>query len=204
VSRAALPAPIPRVRSLAELRRAEAGCTRCELHEAATQTVHGEGRDGAWLMLVGEQPGDREDEVGRPFVGPSGRLLERALADVGVDRDETYLTNAVRHFRWESRGARRIHKTPGTEHVRACLPWLMAELELVQPRVVVCLGAVAGRALLGPAFRVTRSRGRLIDAPIAASVVATVHPSAVLRDRQRQAAYLGFVDDLQVAASARP
>ncbi len=180
-------------------RRAET-CTACELFEHATQTVFGEGPVPARLMLVGEQPGDVEDRRGHPFVGPSGALLRGALADVGLDADEVYLTNAVKHFRWEARGKRRIHKGPGVEHVRACHRWLEGELSLVDPEVVVLLGATAVRAL-APEKRVTKDRGRpfpLLDR----TVVVTTHPSAVLRASDRDAARAELVHDLDVAVAA--
>jgi DNA polymerase len=156
-------------------------------------------------MLVGEQPGDREDREGRPFVGPAGALLDRALAEAGVDRDAVYVTNAVKHFRFEERGTRRIHQRPGAEHVRACRPWLEAELAVVRPEVLVCLGATASQALLGRGVRVTADRGRWLDSPLADRVTVTVHPSSVLRARgedERDAAFAALVDDLATVADA--
>lgn len=186
-----------------DVRESAATCTRCELYEHATQTVFGDGPVPAPLMLVGEQPGDHEDVEGEPFVGPAGHLLDRALRDAGIERRRVYVTNAVKHFRWEPRGKRRIHKTPGTEHVRACRLWLDEELRLVQPGLVVVLGAVAAKALLGPSFRLTQHRGEIMSWNDT-RLTATVHPSAVLRtdDAGRPAAYAAFVADLRVAATA--
>ena len=174
---------LPGVVTLPNLRRAAAGCRGCDLYRCATQTVFGEGRRHARLMLVGEQPGDQEDRAGQPFVGPSGRLLDAALVAAGIDRDQVYVTNAVKHFRWEPRAGtkKRIHKTPSARQIKACHPWLQAELAVVQPEVVVALGATAARSLMGNDFRVTRSRGKPIEVDFARALVATVHPSAVLR-----------------------
>ncbi len=185
---------------LAGLREAAARCTRCGLYRDATQTVFGAGMAGAWLMLVGEQPGDREDLAGEPFVGPAGGLLDRALTEAGIERDGIYVTNAVKHFKFTRQGKRRIHQRPTVAEVRACRPWLDAELSAVAPEVVVVMGATAGKAVLGPSFRVTRQRGE----PLRWNerlLVATVHPSSVLRapDDQRAAAFAGLVDDLRVA-----
>lgn len=179
------------------------GCTRCELHLCGTQTVFGDGPASAEVMLVGEQPGDKEDLAGEPFVGPAGRILDEALAAAGIDRRRTYVTNAVKHFRWEARGKQRIHKKPGRAHVKACRPWLDAELEIVAPEVVVLLGSVAAQALLGPSFKITQHRGEVLaDTGFAPHVVPTVHPSSILRgppeDRRRNLA--AMVDDLKVAA----
>lgn len=202
------------------LRRAATGCQGCHLHEAATQTVFSAGPVGARVVLVGEQPGDVEDQRGEPFVGPAGRLLHRALAEVGVAAETTYRTNAVKHFKFTSAGAgkRRIHATPDSHEVDACRPWLVAELALLDPELLVVLGATAGRALLGPSFRVTRSRGTLLPWPAvaagqelarteegghrAAFMVPTVHPSAVLRAKDREAAYAEFLSDLRVGTGA--
>lgn len=190
------------------LRRRAAGCTACELYADATQTVFGEGRPGARILLAGEQPGDREDVEGEPFVGPAGRLLDRALDRAGVDRADAYVTNVVKHFRFRQEGKRRIHRTPGTEHVRACLPWLHEELTVVKPRLVVTLGATAAKALLGSSFRLTRHRGELQEYE-GLPLLATVHPSAVLRapsDRRDQELE-DFVADLALAgrtAAATP
>jgi DNA polymerase len=207
-------AEVPVGTDLAGLREAASGCRACELWEPATQTVFGAGPVDARMLLVGEQPGDVEDRRGLPFVGPAGRLLDRALAEAGIDREMTYVTNAVKHFRFTDNGKRRIHQTPGPEHVAACRPWLDAELTLLAPEVVVCLGATAARALLGADFRVTRQRGQLMpfDPPTAgedaavtsAWILATTHPSAVLRvpSDARSAAYDALVADLAVAAGA--
>jgi len=153
-------------------------------------------------MLVGEQPGDKEDRAGKPFVGPAGSILDRALDELGVERTHVYLTNVVKHFRWEASGTRRIHKTPSTEHVRVCLPWFEQELAIVEPEVVVCLGAVAARALLGSSFKLTRERGKFVTWDRPGLVLATVHPASVLRSDDRQAAYTAFVRDLEVAVKA--
>jgi uracil-DNA glycosylase len=179
-------------------------CRACELYRDATQTVFGEGPRSARLMLVGEQPGNYEDRAGRPFVGASGRLLDDALVEVGIDRAEAYVTNAVKHFKWVARGRARASVKPNLGEMRACAPWLRAELELVRPRVVVCLGATAAQALLGPAFRVTRQRGELLtDTGVAPFVLATVHPSSILRiadPEARHEQHRRFVADLRRAA----
>jgi len=203
------PAPVPsRPRSLDQLRQAAAGCRACDLYERATQTVFGEGRAGAWLMFVGEQPGDREDLTGAPFVGPAGGLLDRGLADAGIDRKAAYVTNVVKHFKWQPRGKRRIHDRPNREEIDACRPWLEAELAKVAPRVVVCLGATAAQALIGRSFRVTQQRGQVLPSPLGPPVAATVHPSSILRaadGADRRAAYAAFVDDLRrIAAAVNP
>jgi DNA polymerase len=196
---------IPPRPTLPKLRDAAAGCRACHLWTLGTQTVFGEGPRRATVMLVGEQPGDREDVEGHPFVGPSGRLLDEALDEAGIDRGAVYVTNVVKHFKWERSpgGKRRIHKTPNAAEIGACRPWLDAELALVKPRVVVCLGATAAKALLGRQFRVTADRGKPIDSPIADRVVATVHPSSVLRAPDpdaRERARAAFVADLKVVA----
>jgi len=181
----------------AEVRR----CTRCELYEGATQAVFGDGLVKSEVMFVGEQPGDREDRDGHPFVGPAGRVLDRALEAAGIDRRLAYVTNAVKHFRYEQRGKRRIHQRPGAEHIRACRPWLDAELEVVRPRVLVCLGAVAAQALLGSKVKVTKDRGKPLESDLAPFVLVTIHPSAILRERDepaREEAFAAFVADLQV------
>jgi len=185
---------------LDELRRKAAGCTACELYADATQTVFGSGRAGARIVLAGEQPGDKEDLAGEPFVGPAGRLLDRALERAGVDRGDAYVTNVVKHFRFRSEGKRRIHRTPGVEHVRACLPWLSSELATVRPTVLVTLGATAAKALLGSSFRLTRHRGELLEFE-GLPLLATVHPSAVLRtpEDRREEAFDGLVADLVLA-----
>jgi uracil-DNA glycosylase family protein len=203
----------PNPQSLDELKAAAAGCRGCELYENATQTVFGRGAPHAKIVFVGEQPGDVEDQQGLPFVGPAGRLLRDAVDDAGIDPSSVYITNAVKHFRFELRGKRRIHQNPGPAHITACRPWLVAEFALLQPQLVVVLGATAAKALLGPAFRVTRSRGELMPWPASAQhpedfpvaeiqALATIHPSAVLRADDRDTAYKGLVDDLRVAASA--
>jgi DNA polymerase len=186
--------------SLASLREAAAGCRGCDLWRNATQTVFGEGAASAELMFVGEQPGDSEDTEGRPFVGPAGRLLEQALEEVGIDRAATYVTNVVKHFKWQGRGKRRIHQKPNWTEIAACRPWLDAELAVVKPRVLVCLGATAAQALLGRDFRVSRSRGELVDSPLAEIVTATVHPSSILRADDRDAEYAAFIEDLKQVA----
>jgi uracil-DNA glycosylase len=187
---------------LDELRRSAAGCTRCELYKTATQVVFGEGRVSAETMFIGEQPGDQEDKLGRPFVGPAGKLFDEALEDAGIDREQVYLTNAVKHFKWVARGKRRIHQKPNWSEITACSPWLEAELDAVRPRVLVCLGAVAAQALLGRQFRVTRERGKPVESELAEHVLATVHPSSILRGEpeQRERSYQAFVDDLKVVA----
>jgi DNA polymerase len=199
---------IPDHPTLATLRAAAAGCRACDLWRRGTQTVFGEGRPRARVVLVGEQPGHEEDLAGRPFVGPAGRLLDRALAEAGIDRTTAYVTNVVKHSKWEPRGKRRIHAKPSSAEIAACLPWLQAELAIVKPRVLVCLGATAARALLGSQFRVTRQRGELVPSTLALRVMATVHPSSILRapDRAtREAEMARFVDDLRrVAAALRP
>ena len=189
--------------ALEELRAEAARCTRCQLYERATQTVVGEGPPRAPLMLVGEQPGDLEDRDGRPFVGPAGRLLDKALTAAGVDRGSVYLTNAVKHFKWVQRGKRRIHQTPLVGEINACHPWLDAELEVVNPRIVVALGAVAARALLGPGARVTALRGRMLTLAGGREGFVTVHPSSILRvaDAEYRRVEMGrLVEDLRVAA----
>ena len=185
---------------LDELRRKAAGCTACELHADATQTVFGSGQAGARIVLAGEQPGDKEDLAGEPFVGPAGRLLDRALEGAGVDRQDAYVTNVVKHFRFRQEGKRRIHRTPGVEHVRACLPWLSSELATVRPQVLVTLGATAAKALLGSSFRLTQHRGELLEFE-GLPLLATVHPSAVLRtpEDRREDAFDGLVADLTLA-----
>jgi DNA polymerase len=175
------------------------------LYKTATQVVFGEGPKAARVMFVGEQPGDQEDRQGEPFVGPAGALLDKALADAGIPRERVYVTNAVKHFKWEPRGKRRIHKKPRASEVKACRPWLEAELRAVQPAIVVCLGATAAQSMLGASFKLMRQRGQVVSSPLAARVVATIHPSAVLRapdSESRQLAYDSLVADLKVAAKA--
>lgn len=218
-----VPAQPPTGVGLDGLRAAAAGCRACELWEPATQTVFGEGPETARIVFVGEQPGDQEDRKGEPFVGPAGRLLDKALGEAGIDRRDAYITNAVKHFRFTPTAKRRIHQTPGPEHLRACRPWLEAEFAVLQPEVVVCLGATAAKALISPSFRITKERGQLIpwappgvaaaegepadddeDAPHQTWILATTHPSAILRtpDEARTAAYEALVADLRVVAQA--
>ena len=195
---------VPPGADLDQLKEAAAGCTACPLHERGTQTVFGEGRPRSRVMLVGEQPGDQEDLKGRPFVGPAGQLLDWALEKAGIDRSQAYVTNVVKHFKWVPRGKRRIHSKPSSMEIKACLPWLEAELEVVQPEVIVLLGATAAQALLGPSFRVTRERGRFIRSNLAPHVMATVHPSSLLRiedDGERKDAIRVFVRELREVAA---
>ena len=190
--------------SLQALREAAVGCRACPLWETGTQTVFGEGRPRAPVMLVGEQPGDQEARAGRPFVGPAGRLLDEALETAGIDREAAYVTNVVKHFKWEARGKRRIHAKPAWSEIAACRPWLDGELEAVRPTVLVCLGATAAQALLGRQFRVTKQRGTWIESDLAEHVTATIHPSAILRqrtDEDRHREMDAFVDDLRRVAT---
>jgi DNA polymerase len=194
---------MPKRLTIESLREAAAGCQACDLWEKATQTVFGEGKDKARLMLVGEQPGDREDVEGHPFVGPAGRVLDEALEAAGIARANVYLTNAVKHFRWEQRGKRRLHSKPSQVHVRACRPWLMAELEAVHPRLMVLLGATAAQSVMGSNFKVTQQRGKVLPSPLGVPVLATVHPSSILRspdDAERERAMDGLIADLKIAA----
>ncbi len=193
---------VPADATLAELRAAAAACKACPLWKTGTQTVFGEGPEDAELMFVGEQPGDREDLEGRPFVGPAGHLFDQALEDAGIDRSQAYVANAVKHFKWTARGKRRIHQKPSWSEITACKPWLEAELAALQPRVLVPMGAVAAQALLGKQFRVTRERGRPVESDLAPVVIATIHPSAVLRAQDREREYNGLVDDLRTVAAA--
>ena len=196
------PAPVPATSSLTIVKKAARGCTACPLYKRATQTVFGEGPKNARLMLVGEQPGDQEDLAGKPFIGPAGRILARALEEAGFNRDELYVTNAVKHFKWEPRGKRRIHQKPNSREIAACRPWLEAEVRLVRPNVLVCLGATAAQTIFGPAFRVTRERGKILKCELAPKVVATVHPSSLLRqpdEEARKREYARFVADLRAA-----
>ena len=191
--------------SLSVLRESAAGCKACDLWKRGTQTVFGEGKRTARVVLVGEQPGNDEDLAGRPFVGPAGRVLDEALVGAGIDRRETYVTNVVKHFKWEPRGKRRIHSKPNAVEIQACLPWLRGELDAIEPDALVCLGATAAQALLGKAFRVTQSRGAFVPSPLARLVLATVHPSSILRepdDDARKDAMDRFVRDLSVVARA--
>jgi len=196
---------LPERLSLKAVREAAAGCRGCHLWRPAIQTVFGEGRKSSRLMLVGEQPGDREDQAGKPFVGPAGRELDRGLEAAGIARADAYLTNVVKHFKFEERGRRRIHQTPKRFEVDACRPWLDAELELVKPEALIVLGATAAKALLGSSFKVTRHRGELLDSELAPLVSATIHPSAILRSRgdaERATERLAFAEDLRVVARA--
>jgi DNA polymerase len=193
---------VPERPSLTKLRHAAAGCTACPLYRTGTQVVFGEGARTARLMLVGEQPGDREDLEGRPFVGPAGRLLDEALEEAGIERGDAYLTNVVKHFKWMPRGKRRIHQKPSWSEIAACRPWLDAELAVVKPAALVLLGATAAQALLGRSFRVTKQRGVPVPSPLAELVVATIHPSAILRapGEDRAAERAALVDDLKAVA----
>ena len=196
---------LPERTSLKALREASAGCRGCHLWRPATQTVFGEGLTRARVMLVGEQPGDKEDLAGKPFVGPAGRELDRGLEAAGIARDEAYVTNVVKHFKFEERGRRRIHQTPKRFEIEACRPWLVEELRVVKPQALVLLGASAAKALLGRSFRVTRHRGELLDSELAPIVSATIHPSAILRQRDeasRAAEREAFAEDLRVVAAA--
>ena len=190
--------------ALERLRREAADCRACPLWETGTQTVFGEGAATARVVFVGEQPGDQEDQAGRPFVGPAGRVLDEALELAGIDRSTTYVTNAVKHFKWTARGKRRIHAKPNWSEIAACNPWLQSELEVVAPAVLVCLGATAAQALLGKQFRVTKQRGTWVESELAERVTATVHPSSILRqrtDEDRHREMDAFVDDLRVVSS---
>jgi uracil-DNA glycosylase len=194
---------LPQEIALPALREAAAGCKGCHLWQLGTRTVFGEGPESGLVMLVGEQPGDQEDKAGKPFVGPAGRLLDKALVEAGIDRSATYLTNAVKHFKWQARGKRRIHQKPTWAEITACRPWLEAELAVVQPLVLVLLGATAAQSLLGRQFRVTQNRSKLVESDLADAVTATVHPSAILRGEpdRREAEFAAFVNDLRFAAS---
>src|SRR5438128_8715747 len=193
----------PERKTLPAFRNAAADCKACDLWERGTQTVFGEGARRAEVFFVGEQPGNEEDLMGKPFVGPAGRLFDNALAEAGIDRSQTYVTNVVKHFKWEPRGKRRIHKKPNAQEISACRPWLEAEIALVKPKVIVALGATAAQALLGPKFRVTKQRGEFIESTLAPYVMATVHPSSILRapdDETRRLERRRFVDDLKKLA----
>jgi len=196
-SAAALIPPRP---SLKKLREAAAGCKACPLWESGTQTVFGEGGAHADVVFVGEQPGDREDIEGHPFVGPAGKLLDKALEEVEIDRSQVYVTNVVKHFKWKPQGKRRIHQKPNWREIAACRPWLDAEVAVLKPRVLVCLGATAAQALLGRDFRVSRQRGELVESPLAPNAIATVHPSSILRAEDRELEYREFVRDLEKIA----
>jgi uracil-DNA glycosylase len=193
---------VPDRPTLKKLHEAAAGCKACPLWETGTQTVFGEGSPAAELVLVGEQPGDEEDKAGRPFVGPAGRLLDQALEEAGIDRKLAYVTNVVKHFKWQARGKRRIHQKPNAAEIAACRPWLDAELGLLNPKVLVCLGATAAQALLGRQFRVSKDRGVPVESDLAPVVMATVHPSAILRSEDRERELALFVEDLRRVAKA--
>ncbi len=197
------PAPVPETTRLEALREAAAHCTACPLYKHATQTVFGEGARSAELVFVGEQPGDQEDLAGHPFVGPAGKLLGRALAEAGIERENAYVTNAVKHFKWEPRGKRRLHAKPGAREIAACQPWLLAELRAIRPRVLVLLGGTAAQSLLGRQVRVLRDRGRVMKSDYCESTLVTVHPSSLLRapdEAARERGYQEFVSDLRLAA----
>lgn len=196
---------LPAQRDLPNLRDAAETCRGCDLFEKATQTVFGEGPESALIVMVGEQPGDQEDQTGRPFVGPAGRLLDRALADAGISREQVYVTNAVKHFKWVARGKRRLHDKPRRSEILACRPWLEAEMSTIKPQIVVCLGATAAQSLMGTTFKITRERGKVLKTEWAPLLLATVHPSALLRiadETERRHAYGEFVADLKKAAAA--
>ena len=196
---------VPDRPTLSKARDAAKDCRGCQLWKIGTQTVFGEGAKRADMMLVGEQPGNEEDLSGHPFVGPAGKLLDRALADAGIDRTLVYVTNVVKHFKWEPRGKRRIHKKPNAAEIGACRPWLDTEIALVKPRIIICLGATAAQALLGRQFRVTAHRGQFVPSPLAPFVLATVHPSSILRapdDEARHREMKQFTNDLRTAARA--
>lgn len=197
----------PATLSIQELREQARHCTACPLYAHATQTVFGVGNAHARVMLIGETPGDREDIEGLPFVGPAGQLLDRALEEAGINRKQCYVTNAVKHFKWEPRGKRRLHKTPAQREIEACRRWLLGEIAALQPTLLICLGATAAKAIFGASFRVTRSRGQLLRSSLGALAMATVHPSAVLRSpssEERERNYRAFVADLSAARSKLP
>jgi uracil-DNA glycosylase len=196
---------LPAGRSIRELRAAAATCKGCELWRNATQTVFGDGSEHAKMMLIGEQPGDKEDLTGIPFSGPAGQLLDRGLVDAGIDREQVYITNAVKHFKWLPRGKRRLHQKPNGREIAACRPWLVAELEAIQPRVLVCLGATAAWAVLGKITKISEHRGELLESDLGSRIVVTVHPSSILRIQDsdaRQVAMRHFIDDLRTARRA--
>jgi len=201
----ARPAQPPDTMSWSAMREAAKDCEACHLYKRATQTVFGEGPKSATMMLVGEQPGDYEDVAGKPFVGPAGKIMDQALEEAGIDRSQVYVTNAVKHFKWEPRGKRRIHQKPNSREIAACRPWLEAELRIVKPKLVVAMGATAAQTIFGPGFRVTRERGKVLSSKLAPKVLATVHPSSLLRqpdEESRQREYKHFVSDLRAALRA--
>ena len=201
----ARPAQPPDTTSWSAAREAAKHCEACHLYKRATQTVFGEGPKRATMMLVGEQPGDYEDVAGKPFVGPAGKIMDRALEEAGIDRSQVYVTNAVKHFKWEPRGKRRIHQKPNSREIAACRPWLEAELRIVKPKLVVAMGATAAQTIFGPSFRVTRERGKVLSSKLAPRVLATVHPSSLLRqtdEASREREYKHFVNDLRAALRA--
>jgi DNA polymerase len=194
---------IPPRPTLSTLKEAAADCRACDLWKKGTQTVFGEGSRRSKVMFVGEQPGNEEDLAGKPFVGPAGRLFDAALAEAGIDRNQTYVTNVVKHFKWEPRGKRRIHKKPNAQEIAACRPWLQAEIDVIKPEVIVALGATAAQSLFGPQFRVTKQRGQFLESTLAPYVMATVHPSSILRapdEETRRLEHRRFVDDLKKLA----
>jgi uracil-DNA glycosylase len=193
-------------KSTEELAKEAKDCKNCDLWKNATQTVFGEGSSRARIMMIGEQPGHQEDLEGKPFVGPAGQLLDRLLVEAGIDRKKVYVTNAVKHFKWEPRGKRRIHKKPNAKEIAACRPWLDAELEAIKPTVIVCLGATAAQALLGPKFRVSAHRGTFVESELATHVMATVHPSSILRapdEKERHEQERKFIEDMKKIAKLR-
>src|SRR5437870_12761174 len=201
----ARPARPPDTMSWSAMREAAKNCTACHLYKRATQTVFGEGPKSATMMLVGEQPGDYEDVAGKPFVGPAGKIMDRAFEEAGIDRSQVYVTNAVKHFKWEPRGKRRIHQKPNSRETAACRPWREAEVRIVKPKLVVALGGTAAQTIFGPTFRVTRERGKVLSSKLAPRVLATVHPSSLLRqpdEASRQREYKLFVTDLRGALRA--
>lgn len=192
--------PFPKAESIEQLAKMAADCENCDLWRTGTQTVFGAGGSRAKIMMIGEQPGNQEDIEGKPFVGPAGRLLDKLLEEAGIDRKKVYVTNAVKHFKWEPRGKRRIHKKPNAREIAACRPWLDAEMAVIKPAVIVCLGATAAQAILGKDFRVTQHRGAFIESPLAEHVMATVHPSSILRapdEKERHEQERRFVADLK-------
>ena len=199
------PAQLPDTTRWSAVHEAAKDCEACHLYKRATQTVFGEGPKDATMVLVGEQPGDYEDVAGKPFVGPAGKIMDQALEEAGIDRSQVYVTNAVKHFKWEPRGKRRIHQKPNSREMAACRPWLKAELRIVKPKLVVAMGATAAQTIFGPSFRVTRERGKVLSSKLAPRVLATVHPSSLLRqpdEASRQREYKHFVDDLRAAVRA--